>query len=181
VARCQFRREDSVQSLYSYPGTLYSGFNFRPIGSSCATTFSQPDALSVPRSKFLAVDYAIRVTAYASTGMLGLTSHLSVTLPIRIVSLLSVDPPTSVSSPGDMIGVTHDWGGRPNGPSGEPRLHQSELENRTDSPPTYRTRPPSLEQPQNTTVSNRFAHISIMPPELRLKPIFIIGNIATLQ
>jgi hypothetical protein len=92
--------------------------------------------------------------------MLGLTSHLSVTLPIRIVSLLSVDPPTSVASPGDMTGVTYDWGGRLNGPSGEPRLHESEIEIRTDSPPTYRTRPPSLEQLQNTTVSNRFAHIN---------------------
>jgi hypothetical protein len=94
--------------------------------------------------------------------MLGLTSHLSVTLPIRIVSLLSVDPPTSVASPSDMIRATHDRDGRPNGPSGEPRLHHSELESRTDSPPTYRTRPPSLEQPQNTTVSNRLTHISII-------------------
>ncbi|KAF8260742.1 hypothetical protein EI94DRAFT_1609891 [Lactarius quietus] len=117
-----------------------------------------PDTLSVARSRLLAVDHAIRVTVYASSGMLGLTTHLSVTLPIRIVSMLSVDPPTSVASPGDMIGVTHDRDGRPNGSSGEPRLHHSEVEHRTDAPPSYRTRPPSLEQPQNITVSSRYTY-----------------------
>jgi hypothetical protein len=66
--------------------------------------------------------------------------------------MLSVDPPTSVVSPGDMIGAAHNRDGGPN--SGERHLHRSEVENRTDSPPTYRTRPPSLEQPQNT-VSDR--------------------------
>ncbi|KAH9049404.1 hypothetical protein EDB84DRAFT_1261024 [Lactarius hengduanensis] len=118
-----------------------------------------PDALSVARSKLLAVDHAIRVTVYASAGVLGLTTHLSVTLPIRIVSMLSVDPPTSVASPGDMIGATHNRDGGLNGSSGEPRQHRSELENRTDPPPTYRTRPPSLEQPQNTIVSSRYAYL----------------------
>lgn len=109
-----------------------------------------PDALSVARSKLLAVDHAIRVTVYASAGVLGLTTQLSVTLPIRVVSMLSVDPPTSVASPSDMIGATCNRDGGLNGSSGEPRQHRSKLENRTDPPPTYRTRPPSLEQPQNT-------------------------------
>lgn len=162
-------------------------FQLRTIWLISCETFSQPDALSVARSKFLAIDHAIRVTIHVSAGILGLTSHLSVTLPIRIVSLLSVDPPTSVASPGDMIRATHDQGGRPYGPSGEPRLHQSELEARTDSPPTYRTRPPSLEQPQNTTVSHRYTHKSIMQnafpfsgPLIETQPICTIGNIATL-
>ncbi|KAH9004096.1 hypothetical protein EDB86DRAFT_2130583 [Lactarius hatsudake] len=118
-----------------------------------------PDAISVARSKLLAVDHAIRVTVYASAGMLGLTTHLSVTLPIRIVSMLSVDPPTSVASPGDMIGATHNRDGGLNGSSGEPRSHRSELENHTDPPPTYRTRPPSLQRPQNTIVSSRYAYL----------------------
>ncbi|KAH9044562.1 hypothetical protein EDB85DRAFT_1854148 [Lactarius pseudohatsudake] len=118
-----------------------------------------PDALSVARSKLLAVDHAIRVTVYASAGVLGLTTHLSVTLPIRIVSMLSVDPPTSVASPGDMIGATYNRDGGLNGSSEEPPQHRSELENRTDPPPTYRTRPPSLEQPQNTIVSSRYAYL----------------------
>ncbi|KAH9065819.1 hypothetical protein EDB87DRAFT_892567 [Lactarius vividus] len=118
-----------------------------------------PDALSVARSKLLAVDHAIRVTIYASAGVLGLTTQLSVTLPIRIVSMLSVDPPTSVASPGDMIGAARNRDGGPNGPSGEPRPHRRELGNRTDPPPTYRTRPPSLEPPQNTIVSSRYAYL----------------------
>ncbi|KAI9444876.1 hypothetical protein H4582DRAFT_859335 [Lactarius indigo] len=109
-----------------------------------------PDALSVARSKLLAVDHAIRITVHASAGVLGPTTHLSVTLPIRIVSMLSVDPPTSVASPGNMVGATHNSDSGLNGSSGEPRPHRNELENRTDPPPTYRTRLPSLEQPQNT-------------------------------
>ncbi|KAI0304560.1 hypothetical protein BC826DRAFT_800 [Russula brevipes] len=49
------------------------------------------DALSITRTGLLAVDHAIRVTVYASAGPIGLTSHLSVMLPIHILSMLSVD------------------------------------------------------------------------------------------
>ncbi|EJF66931.1 hypothetical protein DICSQDRAFT_43935, partial [Dichomitus squalens LYAD-421 SS1] len=50
-----------------------------------------PDALSVPRSRLLEVEYSIRVTASAGA----LTSDVHVTLPIRIINFLSVDPPPS--------------------------------------------------------------------------------------
>ena len=112
----------------------------------------QPDALSIARSELLAVDHAIRVTVYASAGTLGLTSRLSVTLPIRIVSMLSVDPPTSVSRPPDILVSAH-----PNEPSvanGFDLRQFSGPENRPDSPPPYRTRPPSLEHPLGIPVSD---------------------------
>ena len=71
--------------------------------------------------------------------------------------MLSVDPPTSVGSPCHVIGATRDHDDRSNG-SRELRPHHSGQENRTDSPPPYRTRVPSLERPQaqNTTVSSRY-------------------------
>jgi hypothetical protein len=111
----------------------------------------QPDALSITRTEFLAVDYAIRVTIYASAGTIGLTSHLSVTLPIRVLSMLSVDPPTSLSRPPNMPMITHA-----KGPDVINALHlqDSGSEHLTDSPPPYRTRPPSVENPQNITVSD---------------------------
>jgi hypothetical protein len=112
----------------------------------------QPDALSIARSELLAVDHAIRVTVYASAGTLGLTSSLSVTLPIRIVSMLSVDPPTSVSRPLDILVSTHANG--PSAANGLDLRQYSGPENRPDSPPPYRTRPPSLEHPQDISVSN---------------------------
>jgi hypothetical protein len=112
---------------------------------------SQPDALSIARSEFLAVDHAIRVTAYASAGALGLSSRLSVTLPIRIVSMLSVDPPISVSRPPDIPVPTYT-----NGPSAANVLGHHQYNGSVygpDSPPPYRTRLPSLEHSQGTTVS----------------------------
>ncbi|KAI0257218.1 hypothetical protein BJV78DRAFT_19938 [Lactifluus subvellereus] len=112
-----------------------------------------PDALSIARSKLLAVDHAIRVTVYASAGTLGLTSRLSVTLPIRVVSMLSVDPPAPASRPPDILVSAH-----PNEPSvandGLDLRESSGPENRPDSPPPYRTRPPSLEHPLGITVSD---------------------------
>ena len=168
------RRRSLTVSLCRYVSILVSASD-----SPSATSLSQSDALSVARSKFLAVDHAIRVTVYASTGMLGLAMHLSVTLPIRVVSMLSVDPPTSVTSPDGITSATHDRNVRPNGSSGELRPHHSELGSRTDSPPPYRRRLPSLEQPRNSTVSSRYTyHLSLsLALELNL---CIIGNITTL-
>lgn len=116
----------------------------------------QPDELSITRTEFLAVDHAIRVTTYASAGTIGLTSHLSVTLPIRILCMLSVDPPTSVSPP-NMPMITHAKG--PDVINGLAlHLQDSRYEHLTDSPPPYRTRPPSVESPQNIIVSDDNIH-----------------------
>lgn len=113
----------------------------------------QPDALSIARTEFLAVDHAIRVTIYASAGTIGLTSHLSVTLPIRVLSMLSVDPPTSVSRPPNMPMIAHAKG--PDVINGLAlHLQDSSFEHLTDSPPPYRTRPPSVEHPQDISVSD---------------------------
>ncbi|KAI0830570.1 hypothetical protein BC628DRAFT_1354600 [Trametes gibbosa] len=46
------------------------------------------DALSVPRARFFEVEYSIQVTLSAGT----LTSDVQVTLPIRVVNFLSLDP-----------------------------------------------------------------------------------------
>ena len=114
----------------------------------------QPDALSIARTELVAVDHAIRITVYASAGPLGLTSHLSVTLPIRVLSMLSVDPPTAVSLPPNMLTVTHTSG--PEVGNGLClHLPYSGSENRVE-PPSYRTRPPSLEHPQDITVSDYY-------------------------
>lgn len=107
-----------------------------------------PDTLSVARTELLAVDHAIRVTVYASAGTLGLTSHLSVILPIRVLSMISVDPPTSVSRPPNMLTVTNT--NRPDVVNGHClHLPPSDAENHVDLPPSYRTRPSSLEHPQD--------------------------------
>jgi len=73
---------------------------------------------------------------------------LSVTLPIRILSMLSVDPQTSFGRPLNVPTATHDM---VNGLA----LHfgDGDSEHLADSPPPYRTRPPSLEHPQNNIVS----------------------------
>ncbi|KAG6890010.1 hypothetical protein C0995_012970 [Termitomyces sp. Mi166 len=55
----------------------------------------QPDALSVIRSRLLQVDYSVRVTLSAG-GKLRM-SELQVILPIRIINLISIDPPPSLS------------------------------------------------------------------------------------
>jgi hypothetical protein len=115
--------------------------------------YLQPDTLSVARTELLAVDHAIRVTVYASAGTLGLTSHLSVTLPIRVLSMISVDPPTSVSCPPNMLTVTNT--NRPDVVNGLClHLPPSDAENHADLPPSYRTRPSSLEHPRDIPVSD---------------------------
>ncbi|KAL1951576.1 hypothetical protein VTO73DRAFT_725 [Trametes versicolor] len=48
----------------------------------------QPDALSVTRSRFIEVEYSIQVSLSAGA----LTSVIQVTLPIRVVNFLSLDP-----------------------------------------------------------------------------------------
>jgi hypothetical protein len=116
----------------------------------------QSDALSIKRTGLLAVDHAIRVTVYASAGPIGLTSHLSVMLPIHILSMLSVDPPTSVSCPPNMRPITHT--NRPDLVNGLCLHLPYGSERRADSPPPYRTRPPSLEHPQGITVSGGCIH-----------------------
>lgn len=117
----------------------------------------QPDALSIARTELVAVDHAIRITVYASAGPLGLTSHLSVTLPIRVLSMLSVDPPTAVSLPPNLLTVTHTSGPElPEVVNGLClHLRYSGSENRAE-PPSYRTRPPSLEHPQDIAVSDYY-------------------------
>ncbi|KAH9997738.1 hypothetical protein BJV74DRAFT_768257 [Russula compacta] len=122
------------------------------------TTFTHsilipPDALSITCTKLLAVDHAIRITVYASSSTLGLTSHLSVTLPICVMSMLSVDPPTSVGRPPNMVTATHT--NRPDMLNGLCLdLRHSAFKHRVDSPPPYRTRSPSLEHPHDITVSD---------------------------
>ena len=77
---------------------------------------------------------------------------MSVTLPIRILSMLSVDPQTSLGRPLNVPMVTHA-----NGPdiANGLALHFGDggSEHLADSPPPYRTRPSSLEHPQDNTVS----------------------------
>lgn len=51
----------------------------------------QSDALSVPRSRLIEVEYSIRITASAGA----LTPDVHVTLPLRIINFLSVDPTPS--------------------------------------------------------------------------------------
>ncbi|KAI9512501.1 hypothetical protein F5148DRAFT_973425 [Russula earlei] len=107
-----------------------------------------PDALSIARTELLAVDYAIRITIYVSASTLGLNSQLSITLPIRVLSMLSVDPPTFVSHPPNTHTITRTNG--PDGPNGLClQLPYSAPDHRVDSPPTYRTRPLSLAHPQD--------------------------------
>lgn len=53
--------------------------------------YQQPEALSVSRSRLLEVDYSIRITVSAGA----LTSDVHVTLPVRIINFLSVDPTPS--------------------------------------------------------------------------------------
>lgn len=134
----------------------YSSINDSYV-SSFELQYLQPDTLSVARTELLAVDHAIRVTVYASAGTLGLTSHLSVTLPIRVLSMISVDPPTSVSRPPNMRTVTNT--NRPDVVNG-PCLHRppSDAEKHADLPPSYRTRPSSIEHPQDIPVSDGDMH-----------------------
>ncbi|RPD64822.1 hypothetical protein L227DRAFT_607450 [Lentinus tigrinus ALCF2SS1-6] len=51
----------------------------------------QPEALSIPRSRLVEVEYTIRVTVSAGA----LTPDVHVTLPVRIINFLSVDPTPS--------------------------------------------------------------------------------------
>ena len=134
------------------PVRPYSSINDGLFGSF-ELQYLQPDTLSVARTELLAVDHAIRVTVYASAGTLGLTSHLSVTLPIRVLSMISADPPTSISRPPNMLTTTS--ANRPVVVNGLClHLPPSDAENRVDLPPSYRTRPSSLEHPQNIPVSD---------------------------
>ena len=130
----------------------YSSVNDGQVGSF-DSLFLQPDTLSVARTELLAVDHSIRVTVYASAGTVGLTSHLSVTLPIRVLSMISVDPPTSVSRPPNMLTVTNT--NRPDAVNGHClHLPPRDAGNHVDLPPSYRTRPSSLEHPQDIPVSD---------------------------
>ena len=67
--------------------------------------------------------------------------------------MLSVDPQTSLGRPLDVPTVTHAKG--PDMANGL-ALHfwDGDSEHLADSPPPYRTRPPSLEHPQDNTVSD---------------------------
>jgi hypothetical protein len=130
----------------------YSSINDGQVGSFELQCL-QPDTLTVARTELLAVDHAIRVTVYASAGTLGLTSHLSATLPIRVLSMISVDPPTFVSRPPNMLTVTNtNRQGVVNGLCLHPPL--SDAKNQADLPPSYRTRPSSLEHPRDNPVSD---------------------------
>jgi len=64
--------------------------------------------------------------------------------------MLSVDPQTSLGRPLNVPTATYA-----NGVNGL-ALHfgDGDSEHLADSPPPYRTRPPSLEHPQNNTVSD---------------------------
>lgn len=152
VGRCESAREDGTHA--PYPDTSTSIFLTSSIGqlAHLRRLTAQPDTLSIARSELLAVDHAIRVTVYAFAGTLGSTSCLSVTLPIRVVSMLSVDPPTSVSRPPDVLLSAHS--NEPSAANGLDLYQHSGPENRRDSPPPYRTRPPSLEHPRDITVSD---------------------------
>ena len=133
------------------PVCPYPSINYRQVGL-VRGVYPQSDALSIARTELLAVDHEIRITVYASAGTLGLTSHLSVTLPIRVLSMLSVDPQTSLGRPLNVPTVTHaNRSDIVNGLA----LHFGEggSEHLADSPPPYRTRPSSLEHPQDNTVS----------------------------
>ncbi|KAI0310843.1 hypothetical protein OF83DRAFT_1069868 [Amylostereum chailletii] len=96
-----------------------------------------PDALSISRSELLAVDYSLRVTVSASNTP-GLTTDLSVVLPIRIASMVSVDPPPSFTIPNEALVInqytkafdTPHYGGKEMG-----------------TLPPYRTQPSSPELP----------------------------------
>jgi hypothetical protein len=67
--------------------------------------------------------------------------------------MLSVDPPTSVSRPPNVPMATLT--DRPDVVNGLClRLPVGDSENRTEMPPSYRTRPPSLEHPQDIPVSD---------------------------
>lgn len=151
VGRHQSAGEDGLHPQYFNTGTSIF-YHQRWVSWLIRAACVQPDTLSIARTKLVAVDHAIRITVHASAGTLGLTSHLSVTLPIRVLSMLSVDPPTSVSLPPNMLTVTHT--NRPDVDNGLClHLPYSGSENHADFPPSYRTRPPSLEHPQDIRVS----------------------------
>ena len=139
------------------PVGSYSSINYRASWLNSNGMRLQPDALSIARTELLTVDYAIHVTIYASAGTMGLTSHLSVTLPICVLSMLSVDPPTSVSRPPNMPMIMHAKGlDVINGLA--LHLQDSSSGRLADSPPPYRTRPPSVEHPQDIAVSDDNTH-----------------------
>jgi hypothetical protein len=152
VGRCEPAREDGTHAPHPDTRTSMSLTSSAGQLAHLRRLTAQPDTLSIARSELLAVDHAIRVTVYASAGTLGLTSCLSVILPIRIVSMLSVDPPTCMSRPPDVLVSAH--GNEPSAANGLDHYQHSGPENRPDSPPPYRTRPSSLEHPRDITVSD---------------------------
>ncbi|KAL0951567.1 hypothetical protein HGRIS_008249 [Hohenbuehelia grisea] len=82
-----------------------------------------PDALSIARSRFIEVAYTLRISLNAGA----LTTDVSVTLPIRIISFLSLDPPPSFPSAldeyTDMEERNHDFRSQSSGTS-DPSFHE---------------------------------------------------------
>ncbi|KAI0068117.1 hypothetical protein BV25DRAFT_1875318 [Artomyces pyxidatus] len=100
-----------------------------------------PDALSIARSRLIAIDYTVRVTITASTGAPGFNSELSVILPVRIASMLSVDPPPSLCLPNEALTIN-----RYCKTLEMPRYMRTNRvdDTRAGTLPPYRTQPPSL-------------------------------------
>ncbi|KAJ3564574.1 hypothetical protein NP233_g8203 [Leucocoprinus birnbaumii] len=69
------------------------------------------DALTVPRGRVFEVEYSLRVAINSSSP---LSSDLEVTLPIRIVGFLSIDPPPShpISTLSQMLSSAHQLSSR---------------------------------------------------------------------
>lgn len=116
----------------------------------------QPDSLSVTRSRLLEVEYSIRVTLSAGP----LTSDVSVTLPIRIINFLSIDPPPSA-------GLSSSVGRFPDSRAAhalDPSISTSAIYSRSPDP----------SEPDEYPTSRSFAsslHVMNPDPEAPLPPV----------
>lgn len=81
---CRPRQGAVVFTLYSDPCKFHSLL----LSAGLHPYLRQPDALSVTRSRLLEVEYIIRITLSAGS----LTPDVHVTLPIRVINFLSIDP-----------------------------------------------------------------------------------------
>lgn len=107
--------------------------------SMLLSCISQSECLSIARSKLLAVDYAVRVTISAS-------NQVTVTLPIRIINMISVDPPPQFCAIGADNPIVNQYRYESDAP-GLSRKQRDVDDNDTSTGagtlPSYRTKAPS--------------------------------------
>ncbi|KAG8901856.1 hypothetical protein FRB99_005033 [Tulasnella sp. 403] len=94
VAQCTLEMGQKGEKGYVTAKGFWTGVDPNSVVELSHFLLIPPDALSIPRGRLIEVDYRIRIAISAGT----LSSDVTVSLPIRIINFLSIDPPPTFAS-----------------------------------------------------------------------------------